>query len=87
MNSMRTFYAMKNRRGGETMSPRDKFLMHRMHACPGNIHHNIARRDIVFARRLRHGHACYVMYWRSHPGEYEQFLESCATRQTPTPVV
>jgi len=70
MCHIQTYYTMKRRRGGETLTPRNKLLWHRMHSCPGNVHHKVPRAKIIFNRRVKYGHACYVMYWRSHHGEY-----------------
>lgn len=82
--NLRTFYAMKSRRGGETLTQRDKLLWHRTHSCPGNIFHVVPRANIIFKRRVKHGHACYVMYWRSHPAEYlaMESLTACPKQRT-----
>ena len=69
-DTWRTFYAMKNRRGGEHLTVRDKLLAHRLHICPGNVYHNHPRREILFRNRVKHNHACYVMYWRAHMQEF-----------------
>jgi hypothetical protein len=69
-DTWRTFYAMKNRRGGEHLPVRDKLLAHRLHICPGNVYHNHPRREILFRNRVKHNHACYVMYWRAHMQEF-----------------
>lgn len=78
----RTFYAMKRRMGGEKLTVRDKLLSHRLHICPGNVYHNHARREILFNRRVKYGHPCYVMYWRTHMQEYKETLQNCRQGHT-----
>jgi len=73
----RTYYAMKTRRGGEKLTHRDVLLSHRLHSCPGNVYHIHPRRGILFERRVKYGHPCYVMYWRTHIQEYSQMLNNC----------
>jgi|ADurb_H2B_01_Slu_FD_contig_123_2647_length_6178_multi_3_in_0_out_1_9 hypothetical protein len=73
----RTYYAMKQRQGGEHLTVRDKLLAHRLHSCPGNVYHNHPRSGILFDRRVQHGHACYLMYWRAHPQEYKETQQNC----------
>lgn len=76
----RTFYAMKHRQGGEHLTVRDKLLSHRLHSCPGNVYHNHPRREILFNRRVKYGHACYIMYWRAHMQEYKETQLNCRQR-------
>ncbi len=76
MSHIETYYAMKHRLGGEKLSPREKLMMGRLHSCPGNIYHKVPRAEILFTRRVKFGHACYVMYWRSHPMELKLMDEA-----------
>lgn len=69
-----TFYAMKRRLGGFKLTPREKLLMNRMHACPGNICHCVPRQEIIFKHKVGRNHKVYVMYWRSHLVEYNQMI-------------
>jgi hypothetical protein len=71
---MESFYAMKRRLGGAKLTTRDELLMHRLHYCPGNVYHTHPRREILFNRRVKFGHKCYVMYWRSHVQEYKDMI-------------
>lgn len=68
---------MKNRIGSTKPTVRDKLLAHRLHICPGNVYHNHPRRGILFERRVKYGHLCYVMYWRTHIQEYNKVIENC----------
>lgn len=76
---LRTYYAMKNRLGGTRLNRHEQLVQHRMHSCPGNVNHKVPRAELIFNRRVKHGHACYVMYWRSHLNEYKA-MESLTGR-------
>lgn len=73
----KTYYSMKRRRGGLQLTVRDKLLAHRLHSCPGNVYHNHPRSEILFNRKVKFGHKCYVMYWRAHPAEYKHMQDNC----------
>jgi hypothetical protein len=80
MDYWRTYYAMKQRRGGEKLTVRDKMFMHHLHLCPGcNAHRAIVgerRGEIIFKRYVGGGNKLYTMYWRSHMSEYAEILAS-----------
>jgi hypothetical protein len=73
----KSYYSMKQRRGGLQPTVRDKLLAHRLHSCPGNVYHFHPRREILFNHRVRFGHKCYVMYWRTHANEHKDMLQNC----------
>lgn len=78
LETWRTYYTMKSRLGGIKFTGREKLIMDRMHSCPGNRYHKVPRAHLIFNRRSDHGHACYVMYWRSHMNEYTAMMKSFA---------
>lgn len=78
MDHWRTYYAMKKRLGGEKLTKREEMLFQHYYPCPGCIGHaNIIgkrRAEILFEHYVGKGNKTYVMYWRSHPAEYTEFL-------------
>jgi hypothetical protein len=60
--------------------PRFKLIDHRMHTCPGNIHHanslglSKIRKHRLFTRHVGHRHQAYVTYWRCHLADYRRYM-------------
>lgn len=73
---LRTYYAMKARLGGEKMTKHQK-LCWKYYPVPGCLQHEIhpKRQEILFDHYVERPQKSCVVYWRSHPAEYQALLE------------
>ena len=72
------YYAMKRRLGGEKLTQRDKLLL-RWYPCPGCCFHKIRaarRKDILFEHYNARPQKSWIVYWRTHPTEYDALLRN-----------
>lgn len=82
-----SYYAMKRRLGGEKMTAREK-LCWRWYPTPGCIMHaeiiGDRRAGILFNRYCgssrNHGRNANLMYWRSHPQEWNGILQGIKSK-------
>jgi len=74
MDYWRTYYAMKNRLGGNKLTGREKLCFHWCPTPGCNMHKDIIgtrKGEILFKKYYKIGnHKANLLYWRMHPKEW-----------------